>query len=168
MALLRNGRPATDAWTHAADDETLPAGPATVSLARWQAERTSLLERNAPLGLRLQPADEPEAIGDDVGRFGLICVDFPSFTDGRGYSQARLLRERLGYRGELRATGDVLRDQFLFLHRCGFDSVDARKPADAAAWHDAVKAIAVDYQPAGDRAPTAAMYRRGASSIVPA
>ena len=75
---------------------------------------------------------------------------FPTFKDGRAYSQARQLRERYGFRGELRATGDVLRDQFLFLARAGFDAFEVKKDADAAAFGEAIARYSVFYQPAGD------------------
>jgi uncharacterized protein (DUF934 family) len=101
---------------------------------------------------------------------------FPSFRDGRAYSQARLLRERHQFRGELRATGQVLRDQFLFLQRAGFDAFEVTKESDAAAFAEAVRRYSVFYQPTGDgrtstlwarlsRAPSSAM--RGAQEFVP-
>jgi len=84
---------------------------------------------------------------------------FPTFRDGRAYSQARLLRERYGYRGEVRATGQVLRDQFLFMLRAGFDAFEVRKPADAEAFAGTVKRYSVFYQPTGDGRLTA-LHRR--------
>ena len=89
----------------------------------------------------------------------LIALVFPSFKDGRAYSQARLLREQYGFRGELRATGNVLRDQFLFLVRAGFDSFEAVKEADAAAFVTSVARFSVFYQPAGDRRMSALRAR---------
>jgi uncharacterized protein (DUF934 family) len=91
-----------------------------------------------------------------LDRLALVALAFPSFRDGRAYSQARQLRERYGFRGELRATGDVLRDQFLFLIRAGFDSLEVKKDADAAAFAEAVGRYSVFYQPSTDgRASTA-------------
>jgi uncharacterized protein (DUF934 family) len=81
--------------------------------------------------LRLEPADDPAKYADRLGAVARIDVNFPSFTDGRGYSIARLLRERHGYDGELRAVGDVQRDQLFYLARCGFDAFLLRKDADA-------------------------------------
>src|SRR5439155_14573700 len=83
----------------------------------------------------------------------LIALVFPKFSDGRAFSQARLLRERYGFRGELRATGQVLRDQFLFLLRAGFDAFEVTKDADAAAFTDAERRYSVFYQPTGDGRP---------------
>ena len=167
MVLLKDGQIAEEHWAHAADDAALPAGPVTVSAERWRRERPQLVERNAPIGIRLAPEDDPALLKDDIARFDLICLHFGSFADGRPYSQARLLRERFGYRGELRAEGQVLRDQFAFLHRCGINGMQLTKASDAAAWEEALTEIKVRYQPAGDTGPTAAMYRRGASSAFP-
>src|SRR3546814_6466216 len=111
--LLKNGLVASDPWIAVADDEALPEGhrPVLVSHARWLAEREALATRKAPLGIRLPNNLDVLAFGPEAGRFDLIVLEFPKFSDGRAYSQARLLRERFGYRGELRATGQVLRDQ---------------------------------------------------------
>ena len=158
MPLIKDGRLAEDIWTAVDDDTPLPFGPAIVSLARWEAHRDALAERNAPLGLLL-PNDRPvETVAADLAHFDVIALSFPKYADGRAYSQARLLRERYGYRGELRAVGNVLRDQFLFMHRCGFDAVSV--PLDQTdAWRTALREIGVRYQPAGDSAPTAMQLR---------
>ena len=89
----------------------------------------------------------------------LIVLHFPKFTDGRAYSQARLLRERFLYRGELRATGQVLRDQFVFMLRAGFDAFEVKKEGDAEAFSQTVKRYSVFYQPTGD-GRLAAPHRR--------
>lgn len=90
----------------------LPEGERIVPLAQWQGEP----------GVILGMADDPAAIADDLEKLSTVVIDFPQFTDGRGYSTARLLRERYGFKGEIRATGDVLRDNLFYLSRCGFDS----------------------------------------------
>ena len=110
--------------------------------------------------LRLEPADAPESLAERLGGVARVEVNFPSFTDGRGYSIARLLRERFGYRGELRAVGNVLRDQIFYLARCGFDAfeVDASKNAE-----DAIAGLddfSVRYQTAADEQRP--MWRRHA------
>jgi len=97
----------------------------------------------------------------------VICLQFDSFTDGRPYSQARLLRERYGYRGELGARGNILRDQFDFMRRCGIDALEITKEADALTWQDAVGEIDIYYQPTSDTRPTIAMYRRGVAASYP-
>jgi uncharacterized protein (DUF934 family) len=79
---------------------------------------------------RLEPHDDPASLAPRIDRLALVEINFPAFTDGRGYSIARLLRERYGYRGELRAVGDVQRDQLFYLARCGFDSFLLREGED--------------------------------------
>ena len=93
-----------------------------VSLDVWRAQGALLKGHSARLGLLLSPPDDVKSVASDLVNFELVAVHFPKFTDGRGYSTARLLRERLGWQGELRATGDVLRDQLFLMARCGFDS----------------------------------------------
>jgi uncharacterized protein (DUF934 family) len=100
----------------------LPAGPIAVPLATWKARRAELDSRREPVGVWLKPDDEPAELAADLATLPLIAIHFPKFTDGRGYSSAVLLRTRLGYKGELRAFGDVGRDQLFYLKRCGFDS----------------------------------------------
>jgi uncharacterized protein (DUF934 family) len=107
-----------------------PAGDVIVPLALWQAQRETLLARPGRLGIWLKSDDEPQAIAGDLRLFGVIAVDFPKFGDGRGYSTARLLRERYGWKGELRATGDIFRDQLFYLSSCGFNSFSLRAGED--------------------------------------
>jgi uncharacterized protein (DUF934 family) len=148
MPLVKDGALADDSWTRIADDAALPGdGAVAVSFKRWQEERQALLGRNAPIGVFLTNTDPVEALAPDVNRIAVVMLDFPKYTDGRAYSQARLLRERHGYRGELRATGNVLRDQLLLMRRCGFDAyeVDARGAAGFAA---AMGSVTRAYQPA--------------------
>ena len=108
----------------------LPEGvPILVSLPVWQAHR-EVLRARGDAGVWLAPADDPYALQDDVASLPVIAVDFPAFTDGRGYSTARLLRERLDYRGELRAIGDIQRDQLYYLSQVGFDAFAVREDRD--------------------------------------
>jgi uncharacterized protein (DUF934 family) len=95
--------------------------PAIVPLALWSAQNDVLGARD-DIGVWLKPADDPDALAGDVARLPLIAVDFPKFADGRGYSTGRLLREKYRYTGELRAIGDILRDQLYYLRQCGFDT----------------------------------------------
>ena len=108
------------------------AVPAIVPLALWRAERAALLARG-DVGVWLAPTDDPGTVAEDLAALAVVAVDFPKFTDGRGYSIARLLRDRYGYTGELRAIGDVLRDQLFALAECGFDAFALRADRDAAA-----------------------------------
>lgn len=151
MPLIKDGTVVADGWQTIADDAPLPpSDPVVISLSRWQKERDTLMGRNGALGVRLSSAQSPVLVADDLHRFGLVALEFPKFTDGRAYSYARLLRERYGFKGELRAVGNVLRDQFLFMLRCGFDSFEVADEASARSWADAVSAISRAYQPAGD------------------
>ena len=142
----------------AAEDSTLPApdalpaGPVLEPFAWWKEVREALVEARGPesLGVWLAPEDEPADLVGDFDKLSLIGVDFPVFRDGRGYSTARLLRERYGWRGELRAIGDVLHDQLNYMARCGFDAFAVRADKDI---HYALKAfgeLSVQYQGAVD------------------
>ena len=125
MSLIKNNIIIRDTWIYIDDDTPLPAeGQVIVSLKRWQSERQLLIERQEPLGIRLKSAEGAEKIADDLAHFDLIALEFPIFKDGRAYSTARLLRERYHYKGELRAVGEVLRDQLQFMLRCGFDAFE--------------------------------------------
>jgi len=154
MPLIKEGAVTEDRWRHLADAEPVPAeGPIVVSLERWQREENALLSRAAPLGVRLKAGQHPEAIAAHVRHLALVALEFPKFTDGRAYSYARLLRERYGYTGELRAVGQVLRDQLLFMHRCGFDAYEIVCADAACAWRKALAEISVFYQPTADGRP---------------
>jgi uncharacterized protein (DUF934 family) len=155
MLLDKSGNAVADEWRHLADDEAAREGEAiTVSLKRWEKEHNALKGGGARLGLRLPNTANPVSLNGEVHRFALIALEFPDFKDGRAYSQARLLRSRLSYKGELRATGNVLRDQLLFMRRAGFDSfeVDGAR-ALAEDWPKAFGEFDVFYQPAEDDRP---------------
>jgi uncharacterized protein (DUF934 family) len=127
--LIKDGAIVQDRWTLLRDVTSLadvPAGVAAiVSLPLWRAEREALLARGE-IGVWLKPDDDPESLAEDIVTLPVVAVDFPQFTDGRGYSTARLLREKLGFAGELRAIGDVLRDQLYYLRQCGFNAFAVR------------------------------------------
>jgi uncharacterized protein (DUF934 family) len=130
--IIRHGAVVRDDWSVAprpgkGEAVTLPSASMTiVPLEAWQAERNALIARGEPLGVWIDGDQDPLTLGDDVHLFSVVAVNFATFKDGRGYSSAVLLRERLGYRGELRAIGDVLRDQLFYLKRVGFDSFAVR------------------------------------------
>ena len=138
MPLVKSGQIVEDQFVRVPDDAPIPDGvPVIVSGARFLAEADDLVQRGAPVGV-LWPNDRRVAeLAPWLDRISLVALVFPKFRDGRAYSQARLLRERFGYRRELRATGDVLRDQFQFLLRAGFDAFEVKKPADAKAFTEA-------------------------------
>jgi uncharacterized protein (DUF934 family) len=151
--LIKNLTLVADAWREATEGP-LPEGDVIVPLARFAVERDALLARDGRLGVRLGPDDDPAGLAGDLARLDLIALSFPKFTDGRAYSQARLLRERLGFAGELRAVGDVLRDQLLLMARCGFDAFELRADKDP---DDALGAFAdysVAYQAPAAPAPS--------------
>lgn len=161
MPLLKNGELADDPWIAAPSGETPPRDqPAIVDFDYWRAQRNQLIGRNQPLGLRLAPDQSLDDIADDINRFSLIALEFPTFTDGRSYSLARLLRERFGYRGELRAVGNVLRDQFSFLYRCGFDAFEISDTTTAEDWRTALSEMNLRYQSAADGATNTVFHLR--------
>lgn len=150
MALIKDRRLVEDdPWVRVADDAPLPEDrPALVGLKRWLVERERLAALNRPFGLVLDPDDPLDGAIPDLGRFGLIALSFPKFGDGRAFSQARLLRLRHGFKGELRAVGDVFKDQLLFMARCGFDSFELKDGHDAKEALRAFDEFSVAYQPA--------------------
>jgi uncharacterized protein (DUF934 family) len=166
MPLVENGRVVEDRYVRVDDDAPLPERvPVVVSAKRFLADTDALVSRDGSLGV-LWPNDRRVTeLKPWLGHLALIALDFPKFRDGRAYSQARQLRENLGFRGTLRATGDVLRDQFHFLVRAGFDSFDVKKPADAAAFAKSVARFTVVYQPGADGRLSA--LRRRLQSAVP-
>ena len=167
MPLLRNGRVEDDEWVSVTDAEPVPADrPVIVPLPRWLDERETLAYGGFPLGVRLRSDQPPSLIEDDIDRFDLIALEFPTFTDGRAYSYARLLRERLGFRGEVRAVGNVLRDQLMFMARCGFDAFETDLRGGREAWEAAISEIDVWYQPTGDGRLSAVSLRHGARLAV--
>lgn len=150
--IIKNGAVVADRWTHVGGSAggPLPDGDIVVPLETWRATRGSLLRRNSRLGVRLAAGDDPAEIAGDLDRLDLIALEFPSFADGRAYSAARLLRERYGYAGELRAVGDVLRDQLYFMRRCGFDAFELRPGRSIYDALAAFSEISVKYQGAAD------------------
>lgn len=150
MPLIKNGSEIEDTWTYLEDMSDLPSsGCITVSLAQLTEHADALLSRNQQIGVRLGPADDPHDLTPHVDRISLIEIDFPKYTDGRGYSQAQLLRRRLGYAGELRAVGHVLRDQILYMNRSGFDAYQTSR-ADLPNVVKALEEYSAFYQPAAD------------------
>ena len=142
--IIKNKTVVSDDWTvlRLSENETpesvaVPAGKIIVPLKVWQAQRAKLQCR-AELGVWLASNERPEELKGEVEKFNVIAVDFPKFADGRGYSIAYNLRSRLGYVGELRAIGDVLRDQLFYMQRVGFDAFAPRPDKNI---HDALKGL---------------------------
>jgi uncharacterized protein (DUF934 family) len=156
MPLVKNARIATDIFVHIADGAELPGdGAILVSAARFLEDPETLLRRGGKLGVIWPNNRNLDDLVPYLDRLAVVALVFPTFRDGRAYSQARLLRERYGYDGELRATGQVLRDQFVFMLRAGFDAFEVKKQADAEAFAETVKRYSVFYQPTGDGRVTA-------------
>ena len=138
MALIKDRKRVTDNWqlldalTVGEDGSLppLPAGDVIVPAAGWTRARAQFIGRQGRIGVWLSGTDDPRDIAGDLEHFGVIAVKFPSFTDGRGYSIGRLLRERYGWTGELRAIGDIQRDQLFYLARCGFNAFALREGED--------------------------------------
>lgn len=142
-----------DPWVFIADDAALPPdGDVIVSLARWRAEGEALRVRGGRVGLRVRGDTDPAELAAELGGVALVEVELPKFTDGRLYSLARLVRDRHGYTGELRVTGDVLRDQLFYLARCGFTTFRLAPGRDVADALRAFEDFSVTYQPAADHA----------------
>ena len=153
--IIRDQRVVEDHWQHLADDAPLPtSGDITVSLARWDTERETLRAYYGEVGVRIPNTVSLEELTLNIADISLICLDFPAFGDGRAFTQARLLRERLGYKGELRAVGDVARDQIWYMQRCGFDSYEPRPDRDIGEALKALTEITQTYQGAADHRTT--------------
>jgi uncharacterized protein (DUF934 family) len=166
MPLIRNGQIAQDRFVRILDDAPLPDGvPVIVPGARFLADADEILRRDAAVGV-LWPNDRRVAeLEPYLDRLAVIVLVFPNFKDGRGYSQARLLRERYGFGGELRATGQILRDQFVFLVRAGFDALEVVKTADAEAFAATLARYSVFYQATNGGSLSAARHRVSRLSV---
>lgn len=156
MPLVKQGRLTTDLFVHVADGAELPGdGAVLVTAERFLAEAETLLRRSGKTGVIWPNSRALDELVPYLDRLATVALVFPTFRDGRAYSQARLLRERYGYDGELRATGQVLRDQFVFMTRAGFDAFEVKKDTDADAFAATMKRYSVFYQPTGDGRVTA-------------
>jgi len=165
--LIKRGEVIDDAYAVLREASSLAevpeATPVIVPLALWTAARAVLIARG-DAGVWLAPADDPGVIAADVKLIPVIAVDFPKFTDGRGYSIARLLRDRYDYRGELRAIGDVLHDQLYYLREVGFDAFALRDDKDAEDALRGFRDFRDGYQATAIRTP---WFRRRAAQAPP-
>jgi uncharacterized protein (DUF934 family) len=160
MPLVKGGKITGDAFVRVADDAEIPAdGAVLISAARFLDDAEALSRRPGKTGVIWPNNRDVDDLVPYLDRLAVVALLFPTFRDGRAYSQARLLRERHNYRGELRATGQVLRDQFVFMLRAGFDAFEVKKDSDAEAFVSTVKRYSVFYQPTGDGRVTA-LHRR--------
>ncbi len=170
--IIKNRAVIKDDWTvlrldegEAAATVLVPVGKIIVPLAVWQTQRAVLEPRLPDIGVWLAGDERPQDLADDVQKFAVIAINFPKFTDGRGYSIAYNLRARLAYKGELRAIGDVLRDQLFAMQRVGFDAYATRPDRNI---HDALKGLTVfseTYQGSWDeKAPLFRRHQRALQS----
>ena len=169
MRIIRNRTIQTDEWRLSpepggSEDASEAAGPTVVSLPRLVEKADALFDQKAAVGVLLKPDDDPAALLPYLSNLSLIVIEFPRFNEGRGYSQARLLRSRYRFRGELRAVGDVSRDRLAFLERCGFDAFVLRPGESLEAALSAFTEISLRYQPAEDAAATVGSLRRRLAS----
>ena len=169
MAVINVDGPVDDGWRRIADGEAIGGEDAIiVTLATWQQSRSKLAAGRRLLGLNLPNDAAPADLAAAAESFELIELTFPKFSDGRAYSQARTLREKLNFAGEIRATGDFGRDQLAFLVRCGFDSFVVPDDGNWRHWLDALGEVDVHLQPAADRRPWARILRAANSDVGPA
>jgi phosphoadenosine phosphosulfate reductase len=146
----------SDCWREAPAEGPLPEGPVIVSKKRWLADKEALAASGAPLGLRLEPGEPLDDLAGELARFQLIALSFPTYSDGRAFSTARLLREKYGYAGELRAVGNVLNDQIGFMRRVGFDTLAVtHEPTRRALAEKRIAQVTLHYQPTGVSEPAA-------------
>ena len=156
--LIKDRAVAADEWAYVTDDAALTDAPSIISLERLAAEAEVLRRRNAPLGVILRADNQGKTkLGEDVRTLGdyldmlsLVAVEFPVYRNGRGYSTARILREQMGFEGELRAIGEVLYDQWQFMVRCGFDAFEIDAQYSLEVFNEALGELGDAYQPAAD------------------
>ena len=160
MALIKNNAVVDDPFINAAERGDIPtSGAVIVDLAQWQAHRDDLAARSDPVGVQLQAGQSPELIADDLPSLALVALVFPAFKDGRAYSYARLLRDKFGFAGEIRAVGDVLLEQLHFMERTGFDAFELDSDDPLRDLEIASSDFDVWYQPSSDGRKTAIQLR---------
>jgi len=161
MKIINNRQIIADSW-QTIDDETsleqLPSGKIIVSLALWNDRRQALVARDDALGIKLAPEDDVADIAADLSSFALVVLQFPAFRDGRAYSQARNLRQHHGYQGEIRACGNVLRDQLAYMERVGFSSFEIDAGQDINDALNGFDEIGIKYQASSDQ--SLPLYKR--------
>ena len=138
-----------DTWKYV--DEDAAAVAVIVPFARFQQEREQWLASTVILGVRLSPADNVDALQEDLARISLIAIEFPALGEGRGYTQAQLLRRRHNFKGEIRAVGKILRDQVFYMARCGIDAFEFPEGTDLHIALTAFDDFTIAYQPSADR-----------------
>jgi len=147
MPLLKDGTIIEDIWVFIGDDADIPVhGNIVVSFERLKNSIETLEACRGSLGVRLDNDADAHALAPYIDKLALIALHFPAFTDGRAYSQARIITTQLKFTGELRATGNVLVDQGVFMSRCGFDAFDIDERHPASLWDSISNAMSLAYQ----------------------
>ena len=164
MQIIKDQTVVTDNWQHIAADtamSNLPNGDIIIPLQLWNENKNELQARTEQLGVRLDSGADLNEISDHLDKFSVIALEFPAFRDGRGYSLARRLREHLGYKGEIRAVGNVLRDQVEYMSRVGINAFEIDSSQEIEDALNAFDDISIKYQASSDEAQP--FYRRRAS-----
>jgi uncharacterized protein (DUF934 family) len=168
MALIRNEQIVDDPFVVVQAGDAVPSDrPVIVDLETWQSLREQSAPRSAPIGVRLRSDQSPDLIADDLDRLSVVALEFPAFRDGRAYSYARILRERYGYDGVIRAVGEVLLEQLHFMLRTGFDAFELDSTDPLGDYREAVGDFSVWYQPTGDGRATAVQRRHASQRARP-
>ncbi len=154
MKIIKDKAIIEDTWVHYSGEGDLPGGKIIVSLEVWQGTDFS----GRTVGLQLEPDQHPKDIRNDLDKLELIAINFPTFNDGRGYSYAKILRDRFGYTKEIRAVGDVMRDQIFYMQRCGFNAYEVKVGRDINVALEAFEDFSVKYQVSTDE--DLPLYRR--------
>lgn len=153
MALLKNKQLAENSYTFIADDAALPAsGDIIVTIERWLNEHALLEQHAGNVGVQIAGKHDPRELAETLLARPLIALDFPVYQDGRNYTHARILREQLQFKGELRARGDVQRDQLYYMWRCGIDAMELSPNVNPTTALTAFRDFSLSYQPAADEA----------------
>lgn len=160
MRIIKDQAIVNDNWCRPEKtDHGWPAGDIIIAFNDWLDERRVLLNRDGRLGVCIGGDDDVHQLVGDLAYFSLIALNFNIFTDGRCYSHARMLRDRYGFQGELRAVGDVMRDQLLFMQRCGINAFQLKDGKDLEDALNAFSELSVKYQAASDGTLPAYKYR---------
>jgi uncharacterized protein (DUF934 family) len=152
---------AEDPFTNVGDEEAVPPGDVIISLTRFQTEGEALLGEGRAVGVRVESHEEVEALAYDLPQLAVVALAFPKFGDGRAYSSARLLRERFNFKREVRAVGDVLREQAGYMVRCGFDAFEPADGSTVEVWERATHRFRHAYQRSNDGRQAAFEERGG-------
>jgi uncharacterized protein (DUF934 family) len=159
MQIIKQRQVVTDSFAHVADEDAMPStGSVIVSLARFNTDKAHLGARRDQLGVQLKSDQTAQDVAADLDKLAVIAIEFPKFRDGRGFSTARLLRDRYGYKGEIRAVGHVIREQLFYMARCGFDAFELAPGKDIQDALSGFDDFQVTYQGAAD--DPRPLYRR--------